>query len=276
VIASDILVQVHIPKCAGTAIAEWLRMATATGALSGFGSFYSDFIFTDESLWQAGLHDPRLSAVSGHNIRRFRPEIHGRRLHYFTILRAPRPHYLSILRYVQRERAAFKVPPEIGNTSYDVARWLLGRPPGADFRENTQTNHLALYPWCDRTGGRCDPSEFAAWSSADRSAYECERLEVAKSALRSFLVVGTVERLHETLVVLCERSAQHGLNLLPAEQVPRANVTVVPVDDVSWFEVDPLGARAAASWSVDDQLYEYAQQLLDEALTRDGWKYGGT
>jgi hypothetical protein len=86
-VTSDVLVQVHIPKCAGTSIAAWLRKASERGALAGFGAFYSDFVFSDDSLWQSGLRDPRLSAISAHNVRRFPPAINGRPMWYFTILR---------------------------------------------------------------------------------------------------------------------------------------------------------------------------------------------
>ena len=268
--STDVLVQVHIPKCAGTSVAEWLRLATFAGALTGFGAFYPDFIFSDEGLWQVGLHDPRLTALSAHNIRRFPPKIHDRRLHYFTILRRPLPHFLSIVRYMLQERTAYAVPAAVGDALYDMARWLLERPAGSGFRENSQTNHLALYPWCDATAGRCDPSRYETWSKADRSAYERERLDVAKAVLRSFLVVGTVERLHDTLEVLRVRSAQHGLQLLEVEALPWTNVTKIPIGDVSWLEHDPLGKRVVESLAVDTELYAYAERLLDEALAREG------
>jgi hypothetical protein len=262
----DVLVQVHIPKCAGTSISAWLRNASACGALAGFGAFYPDFVFTDDSLWQSGLNDPRLSAISAHNVRRFPAQIHGRSMRYFTLVRRPLPHALSILRYMLQERRAYGIPPSVGDTSRAIAAWLLSLPPGAFARENLQTNHLALYPWADATKGRCDPEFFGSWSAADQAAYERQRLDIAKDVLRSFLVVGTVERLTDSLELLRRRSAAYGLNLLPVDAVPRENVTRIPVDDISWIDHEPLGHRLIDSMAVDAELYAFADGLLDTAL----------
>jgi hypothetical protein len=264
-VTSDVLVQVHIPKCAGTSIAGWLRRASEQGALAGFGAFYTDFVFSDDSLWQSGLNDPRLNAISAHNVRRFPAAVHGRRMHYFTILRRPLTHVVSVLRYVMQERRAYGVPPEVGDTSRAMAEWLLGRPVGAFFRENIQTNHLALYPWCDATGGRCDPQRYGLWSAADQAAYERERLDVAKDVLRSFVAVGTVERLGATLELLRARCAPFGLDLLPAADVRRENVSRTPVDDLSWIDRAPLNERLAEALAVDEELYAFGDALLDES-----------
>jgi hypothetical protein len=262
-VSADVLVQVHIPKCAGTSISAWLRKASESGALAGFGAFYSDFVFSDDSLWQSGLNDPRLNAISAHNVRRFPARINGRPMHYFTILRRPLPHFISILRYVIQERRAYGVPPEIGRSSRAVGAWLLERPLGAFFRENIQTNHLALYPWCDATGGRCDPQRYGLWSATDQAAYARERLDVAKDVLRSFVAVGTVERLPETLDVLRRRSARYGLNLLPVEDLPRENVTRTPIDDLSWIDRVPSAECLAEALAVDEELYAFGDALLD-------------
>lgn len=261
----DVLVQIHIPKCAGTSVGVWLREASISGNLAGFGSFYSNFVFDDDGLWEAGLRDPRLTAISAHNIRRFVPEIHGRRMHYFTILRQPLAHFISMVRYMIQERRAYGIPPEVGDTSREIATWILERPVGSHFRNNAQTDHLALYPWCDATEGRCDPLRYASWDLADQVTYERERLDVAKRALVSFLAVGTVERLHDTLEVLRRRSAVHGLHLLPAGAVQLANVTRTPIDDVSWLDNTVIGERVVDSLTVDLELYGFAQQLLAQA-----------
>jgi hypothetical protein len=265
-VAGDVLVQVHIPKCAGTSISAWLRNASASGYLAGFGAFYPDFVFSDEGLWKSGLHDPRLTAISAHSVRRFPPQIHGRPMHYFTILRRPLPHALSIIRYMIQERRAYGIPLSVGDSSREIAAWLLSRTPGAFGRENLQTNHLALYPWADATKGRCDPDESEHWSAADRAAYERERLDIAKDVLRSFLAVGTVERLTESLELLRARSAQHGIHLAPADRVPRDNVTQIPIDDIAWIESEPLGRRLLDSMAVDAELYAFAEELLAATL----------
>jgi len=248
--APDVLVQVHIPKCAGTSVAAWMGSAYTWGELTGFLSYYAGH-HVDDGVWPNGLRSPRLTAVSAHNIRRFPDSINGRRIHYFTILRDPLTHFLSMLRYMVQERAAFGVPPEVGNTTREVAAWLLDRPRGLPLCENTQTNHLALVAWCDATRGQL--------------AYERERLELAQDILGSFLAVGTVERLTETLELVRERSWDFGFRLLPVDRVPRINVTRVPLDDISWLDNDPVGERVRASIAVDRELYAFAERLLDTA-----------
>ena len=265
VAGANVLVHIHIPKSAGTSVSNWLRTAAVTGVISGFRALYPDYVYTAGDLGSAGFDDLRLAAVSSHNIQRFVPTSDGRRLYYFTILREPLPHFLSALRYMLQERQAFKVPAPIGRTSRDMTAWLLGRPLRAAFRENTQTNHLALYTWCDATAGRCDPERYGLWSPRDQAAYERERLEIAKNNLRSFLAVGTLERLDETLELVRRRSAAFGLNLPPVAQVPHANVTRVPVDDISWIDNEPLGKRLLESFAIDQELYAFAKQLLDAA-----------
>jgi len=271
--APDILVQVHIPKCAGTAVRVWLQEAAVEGAITGYRSLYPDFVFPANARWPSS-DDPRLAAVSTHNIRRFNPTVAGRSVHYFTILRDPRAQVLSALRYVQQERQAFGVPPNVENSSREIAAWLLRERYGEPF-ENAQTNHIALYTWCDATRGRCIPELYGSWSWDDQSAYVRERLDLAKSLLESFIAVGTVERLHFTLEVLRRRAAVFGLNLLPVDRLTIANVTAVPEeDDISWIDTDPLGARLLESISVDDELHAYAEQLLDEALGETNTRAG--
>jgi len=263
--APDVLVQVHIPKCAGTSVATWMGNAYTWGELSGFLSYYSGHHINDR-VWPNGLRSPQLTAVSAHNIRRFPERIDGRRIHYFTILRDPLSHFLSLVRYMAQEHHAFGVPAEVRSTTREVAAWLLDRPRGFPQYENTQTNHLALVAWCDAAGRRLDPSRYPFWPRADQIAYERERLEVAKGILRSFLVVGTVERLTETLGLVRTRSWDFGFRLLPVERVPRINVTGIPIDDVSWIENEPLGDRVRAALAVDRELYAFAERLLAESV----------
>ncbi|MGA2393282.1 MAG: hypothetical protein ABSH03_08035 [Candidatus Lustribacter sp.] len=260
----DILVQIHIPKCAGTSVGVWLRNAALDGVISGFRALYPDHVYA-ENEQPVGFHDPRLTAVTTHNIRRFAPISGGRRVHYFTLLRDPVTQFLSAARYMLQEREAFGVPSSVGWTPRDIAAWVLDQPLDAPFRDNNQTNHLAMYVWCDATAGRCQPEARETWAASDRAAYERERLAIAKDVLRSFLVVGTVERITESLELVRRRSTAFGLQLPPVEKLGRHNVTAVPVGDRSWIENDPIGVRLRESVAVDHELYLFAQQLLDEA-----------
>ncbi len=267
--ANDVLVQVHIPKCAGTAVAFWMWNATAAGGF-GFGRLYAPGIFDEDTLWEAGLNDPQFRALSSHGIRRFPLEIRGRSMRYFTILRHPMAHFLSAVRYMLSEPAAFGVPADVGHTTREMSEWLLSRPIGGPFRENSQTNYIAMYEWCAGTAGRCDPERYGSWDPADQAAYERDRLELAKRLLRTFLVVGTVERLPATLGLVRRLSAPFGLNLAPAEEVGHNNTTTVPLDDISWIEKEAVGRQMLDSIAVDWELYRFGQQLLDEGLKAAG------
>jgi hypothetical protein len=264
--APDILVYVHIPKCAGTAVRVWLKDAAVEGTITGFRALYPErHIYLPNEAWPSS-NDARLVAVSSHNIRRYPAMLGARRLHYATTLRDPRAQAVSALRYMQQERAAFGVPASVGRASIDMARWLLERTGGEPF-ENAQTNHIALYEWCDATHGRVNPEQYGWWPKADRAAYERDRLALAKSLLRKFIAVGTAARLRESLHVLRTRSTGFGLNLLPAGRVTVTNVTEIPAgDDIAWIDRDPLGARLLESLAVDYELYAYGQTLLEKAL----------
>ena len=271
----DILVQIHIPKCAGTSVGVWLRNAALDGVISGFRALYPDYVYAENEQPQ-GFLDPRLTAVTTHNIRRFAPMSGDRRVHYFTLLRDPLAQFLSAARYMLQEREAFGVPSTVGSTPRDIAGWVLDRSLDAPFRENNQTNHLALYPWCDATAGRCRPEARASWSPADCAAYELDRLAIAKDTLRSFLAVGTVERITESLELVRRRSAAFGLRLPAVDKLGRHNVTVVPVGDRSWIDNDPIGVRLRESLAVDNELYVFAQQQLDEARGGDTMQYAAS
>lgn len=261
-----LLVQIHIPRCAGTSIGNWLRSAALQGVLTGFGAVYpDDFVFqNDGDYLAAGFGDLRLSAVTTHNIRKFPATITGRKAHYFSILREPLEHVLSYVRYMRQERAAFDLPPGLGDDTRDIAAWLLARSLDSPFRENPQTNHLALYTWCAATSGRCEPATYGRWSRADHHAYWNQRLDVARDVLRSFLCVGTVERLNDTLELLRERSRTVGIGLLPVSRMVHINTTNHDNDDLSWMDADDsLGRQLRESLTTDVELYRFANEMLD-------------
>jgi hypothetical protein len=264
----DFLVQVHIPKCAGTAVAFWMMKAAVDGDLAGFGSLYSGAqgVFDDETLWAACLNDPQVRAASSHDIRRFPAVIHGRPVHYFTILRHPLANFLSYARYTLSDRASFGVPDTVGNSTLEITNWILSRPIGQPFRENNQANHLALYPWCDATAGRCRAEDYGSWDPADQAAYARDRVALAKRALDSFLAVGTIERLPASLGLVRSRSAALGIQLPPVDELGRNNTTTVPMDDISWIQTTETGRRLLDAVAADWEVYEYGGKLLDAAL----------
>ena len=167
------------------------------GDLTGFFSQYSAGGIVDERAFTNGLRSPHLAAVSAHNIRRFPGVIGGRRIHYFTVLRDPLTHFVSVVRYMNQERVAFGIPATVGESVRDVTAWVLDRPRGLPVIENLQTNHLALFAWCDANGGRLDPSRYALWPRADQLAYERERLVAGALAGQEIAVVSAAVQIDQ-------------------------------------------------------------------------------
>jgi hypothetical protein len=258
--------QVHIPKCAGTAVADWLKGAMLAGLEPAFASLYPDYDLPPDVLWNVALHDPRITLGSAHNVHLFPAEIGGRRMHYFTLLREPMMRSVSAMRYMLQERNAPGMPASVLGLR-DLVDWVLtARSVGGAIHQNAQTNHLALHAWCLPTNGRCTPETYGAWSALDTAAYRRERTRIAKDALDEFLVVGTVERIGTALGLLRERVAAFGISLLPAEALQRVNETIVPPGDVlTWLERDPIAERFRERIAVDRELYDYANALLDRA-----------
>jgi len=137
-----------------------------------------------------------------------------------------------------QEREAFEVPPDVPDTSRAVTPGCRA-PPGSLFRENTQTNHLRYILGAMRRSGAVTPTT----SSVGRRQTG-RRSNASGSICKArvaFVRHGRRGRaLTDTLTVLRRRSALHGLDLLPVEDVPHDNVTRVPLDDISWIEHEPL------------------------------------
>jgi hypothetical protein len=236
------------------------------GGIIGFRALYPPNLLDEEALWLAGLSDPRMTALSAHNVRLYPASIRGRRMHYFTLLRNWRAQSVSALRYVIQERASFNVPARVGTTMRDLLAWLYEDSQHLNF-ENAQTNHFALYLWCQTAPPRCDPLTYANWRADDLAAYQRERLDIAKDVLRSFMVVGLVERFNESMNLVRRRSSEFGAHLLPVERIEHLNVTDASIDrDESWLDSRLIGDRVLDSYGDDEALYGYATGLLDGAL----------
>ena len=218
---------------------------------------------TAAQFWDAGLNDTRITTVSSHNVRTFPAEIHGRPMHYFTLLRRPREHMLSALRYLLQERNAYGVPADVPSTVPAIATWLMTQSYGTIYRENTQTNHIALYPWSASTGGRCDPHSYGRWAVRDQRAYERERLGLAKEILSGFLVAGAVEHLVATMTLVRSRAAALGIMLPPVETIEHDNVTSISRSEAfAALENDPLREQLRDSVAVDRELHAFATELV--------------
>ena len=258
----NVLVHVHIYKCAGTSVRVWLGRAYP----NGFGAWYPDYVFDEATLQAAGLADRRLRALSSHMIRRFPPASCGRQMKYFALLRNSVDHVLSSIRYMCQVQ--HEANPSLPIPSVRAVVQILLNTPGIDpFWDNMQTNFLAQHIWTDGEGAvfKCDPSAPHSWSPEARDAYLRARLRIAKDVLRSFLAVGTVERIIESLELLRMRATPVGFELLPPPEITMENVTRVADEDRSWIgDQDPVGRQFLAYVKDDEELYAFGQELLDD------------
>ncbi len=267
----SVLVQIHMPRSAGTSVSEWLRSASVVGLTSGHAAVYPEFnLRLEADLDAPALSDPRISTVSSHNIRSFPKTWSGRPVYYFTILRDPIEQFASYVRYMIEHREAFHLPRRLVRLE-EIAEWCLDSRFGEVGLENPQTNHLALYPWCQLIGGRCDPTEYARWSADEHHGYWNARLSIAQTQLQSFLCVGVFDRLYDSLRVLHARSEALGIHLLAPEGVPNINGTRRSPGDLAWLAPGtPLGNAVATSLETDRELYRFAGTLLDRSLASLG------
>ena len=187
-------------------------------------------------------------------------------MRYFTLVRRPVDQALSQVRYRYETMPDVQLAESGTPSLRDIVAWGLDGPEQA-LTENMQTDWLALYPWRDSEAPACDPAAISTWPGDVRAAYRRERLGVAKDLLRGFFAVGTVDRVIPTLEVIAKRAAPLGLALLPAQEITLENVSKTRIDDTSWIdENDEVGRRLLGAFEEDRALYEYANELLDEAL----------
>jgi len=238
---------------------------------------YPQLLVAEEAeIAAAGLGDPRVTTASAHCIRTYPAQLCGRPAQYFTILREPLDHFRSYVRYMMTHRETYRVPRRL-KTQRDVAQWFLDARFGEIGSENMQTNHLALGPWCHAHGR--DLASYPLWSAEDHHAYWDARLDVAKSTLRSFLSVGVVEKLPESLELLRARAASVGIALLSSAAVPWVNASEPGDGDDGWLDPGtPIGEAIEKALVDDLKLYAYAARLFDRdyrALVATGARGSG-
>lgn len=270
---ADLLVHVHIQKCAGTSL--WYWMARHHPGSHGFlyPRVPSAFYYDEAALVELGIGNVQLRCVSSHFFRIFPEQVAGRKMRYFTLLREPVAHFVSWARYARtfareiNDQGLYVLPAGIESmTPREYANWLLECPDDLPFRENFQTNFLASCVWREETGRGPRPSAAQRWDPDDWAAYRSVRLQLAMDALARFAVVGTVERFAESLRILQSAATAWGLDLGPLEDVGHINATE-GVYDADWIrDSDPVGRRLLASLQEDRQLYAFAGTLLDRQL----------
>jgi hypothetical protein len=256
-----LIIFAHVPRTAGTSIAQWLRDAAVSGHTTGHANLYGLHGFQSEhDLRAAGLGDPRVETAASHDIRTFPRRLADREAHYFTILREPLERFGSRVRYMLLHRKLFGVPSSLRRVE-DVARLVLDARYGELGVENEQTNHFALYTWCQRNLD-CDPARYALWSSDQHHAYWRERLGIATEALCSFLCVGVMRDVTGSLRTLCRRAEKLGICLPRPEAVTFVNYTERHEGDEDYLYRGPLAEEIRASMRDDFQLYAVAESIF--------------
>jgi hypothetical protein len=265
----------HIPKTAGTAVAEFIRAAYSDSDLLNVYTCY-DILRLD----LAAIRSRR--CYTGH----FGTGLYGlldREIASFTILRDPFEQTVSHMRHIDRflrahalRHPAWYIQALMGKTIYGY----VDHPKLRGMIINYQTRNLGLdldlKSW--HVGMRSPSTRRKVrFDAADRSGLgrllaEAEQgvamqdiLESAKRRLDSMAVVGTVERIDETLGLICDL-----LGVTPPARLPEKNVSPGKIVGQRYREHGGLSKSVIdaidACNEYDRQLYAYANALLDKQL----------
>lgn len=241
---APVILFLHIPKAGGQSLGELVFTQTraetaAENDLLNAGVAYLTYGFLKEQPLQVPAHAlpllarPDLRAVIGHFWFGLHEHV-ARPAVYVTALRHPVERVLSLYYYTELDEA---VPLET----------FVARPP---FREvdNDQTRRLA---GVDPEIGRCTP----------------EMLASAKENLRRrFAVVGTIERLDETVVLLHRKLGWPGPVVCPARNVNAERPAAASLPRATIAAIEERNA-------LDLELWRYASQLMDEAIAAEGDRF---
>jgi hypothetical protein len=207
-----------------------------------------------------GLLDCRMRSVASHHLRTYPESIAGRTLRYVTLLREPVLRWISDVRYFGRLNVADGKPPL---TLREYVEWMLDQPAAEMLHlVNGQTNFIAEHEWFRRER---EESACIDWSAEPDlfARYARERLSLALDLLRSFPVVGTVERLTDFTRVLQARAPVWDVPLLPVQGVEMTLVTTAPPVDATWIGPhDSVGRRLLAAFAEDFELHRVASELI--------------
>jgi hypothetical protein len=216
------------------------------------------FVYSEEALTETLLQSPNIKFLSSHFILTFPPNLAGRRMLYFTLLRDPIQQFISYLTYVKKEFATVTdpnllscLPPDPrALSSREFARWLLAQDrDDIPFRENYTVNRLAMQTYL----AQHDPAD-----PFDRDAFRAVRLTLAKEVLNQCIAVGLTEQMDESVAQLRKIASSQGVDLPPGP-VGMVNASNEFRDDLSWIHpADEVGARLLHSLAEDRQLYDWA------------------
>ncbi len=258
--SDDLLVFVHIPKSAGTALNTWLALSHHYGNLyvKAVNSPVNALRWTDVN--PVDLADPKLRSVASHHLRTYPPTVHGRRMRYITILRDPIAWWISHVRFFHKLEANESRPQR---SLREYAEWILDQPELTMLEQlNGQTNFLAEHEWF-RLNRRDDTG--IDWQAEGElfTRYLRERFEFAKTILQNFDAVGTVERLDDFTQILQAKAPAWDVPLIRIDGLNPTHVTQAPPVDASWIHAgDPVGKRLLDAFAEDFELHRLAGERL--------------
>ncbi len=263
----DLMVFVHIEKCAGTAVNSWFN---ASHRLGNLYVRHSDVPMTSlpwSKVSPGSMDDREIRSLASHHLRTYPAAVHGRALHYITILRDPIARWISFVRFFYVLRGGDENGPLI--TLREHAEALLAKPPQATLAEiNGQLNFLAEHEWYR---AHRDDAIAIDWSAEPAlfDAYRRERLPFALDLLERFEAVGVVERLDDFVRVLRARAAAWDVPLVPVTNIPPMLVTDRPPVDAAFITpADSVGRRLLDAFAEEFELYARANARLTQDLAR--------
>ena len=255
--SDDLLVFVHIPKSAGTALNTWLSLSHHYGNLyvKAVNSPVNALRWTDVN--PVDLADPKLRSVASHHLRTYPASVAGRRMRYITILRDPIAWWISHVRFFHKlEAAGFQ-------TLREYAEWILDQPELTMLEQlNGQTNFIAEHEWF-RVNRRDDTG--IDWKAEGDlfARYRRERFDFAQTALQNFAALGTVERLDDFTQILQAKAPAWDVPLIRIDGLNPTHVTQAPPVDASWITAgDTVGKRLLDAFAEDVALHRLAGERL--------------
>ncbi|HEY7690872.1 MAG TPA: hypothetical protein VH816_00885 [Gaiellaceae bacterium] len=233
--AADPLLLVHLPKTAGTTLAQLMRYHYRGGAFKGAGNVLSRFDEAESRL-RAIARKPRLRAAAGHVsfglAERVLPDAV-----FVTILREPVARTLSQYHFLTRS----------GNGAGLVPPWLDGDARGLSLSGAFDRGYLLHDLQTRMLCGLVSPYDELPSGALER----------AKTNLRDrFAYVGTTERFDELLAVLDLSLGWPTAAYERARENPRRPART---PDEAW-------AVAAERNELDRELHAYAGELLAEKV----------
>jgi hypothetical protein len=264
--AEDLLVFVHIEKCAGTAVNTWLQLSHHMGNLYVRGSNIEVTALRWGDINPVDLDDVKLRSISSHHLRTYPKTVRSRTLHYMTLLRNPIARWISYVRFF-RKLVPQEAQPQLSLREY--AEWMLEQPLERTLAQrNGQMNFLAEHEWYRRNYQETIAIDWTAQPDAFER-YLQERFALALELIRDFDVVGIVEDIDGFTRLLQARAPAWDLPLIAIDGLNPTHVTEGPPVDTSWITMDDsVGRKLFAAFAEDFELHQRASDRLVADLAR--------